>query len=86
MTGLLPLLGAVVLVAFGGLFAAIDAALSTVSIARIEELVREERPGRVVVLDHENRGSGGECVVHGISTRHRRDEFSPLRSQPVRNP
>ncbi|MFV8050861.1 hemolysin family protein [Mycobacterium sp. 48b] len=45
MTGLLPLLGAVVLVGFGGLFAAIDAALSTVSIARIEELVREERPG-----------------------------------------
>ncbi|OMB99912.1 hypothetical protein A5733_05210 [Mycobacterium sp. NS-7484] len=45
MTGILPLLGAVVLVGFGGLFAAIDAALSTVSIARIEELVREERPG-----------------------------------------
>lgn len=45
MTGLLPLLGAVVLVGFGGLFAAIDAALSTVSIARIEELVRDERPG-----------------------------------------
>lgn len=45
MTGLLPLFGAVVLVGFGGLFAAIDAALSTVSIARIEELVRDERPG-----------------------------------------
>jgi CBS domain containing-hemolysin-like protein len=45
VTGILPLLGAVVLVGFGGLFAAIDAALSTVSIARIEELVRDERPG-----------------------------------------
>ncbi|MCV7064638.1 hemolysin family protein [Mycolicibacterium houstonense] len=45
MTGLLPLIGAVVLVGFGGLFAAIDAALSTVSIARIEELARDERPG-----------------------------------------
>lgn len=45
MTGIVPLLGAVVLVGFGGLFAAIDAALSTVSIARIEELVRDERPG-----------------------------------------
>ncbi|MBN3509227.1 Hemolysin, contains CBS domains [Mycobacterium sp. 88mf] len=45
MSGILPLLGAVVLVGFGGLFAAIDAALSTVSIARIEELVRDERPG-----------------------------------------
>ena len=39
------LLGAVALVGLGGLFAAIDAALSTVSIARIEELAREERPG-----------------------------------------
>ncbi|WP_301333004.1 hemolysin family protein [Mycolicibacterium frederiksbergense] len=44
---MLQLLGAVVLVGLGGLFAAIDAALSTVSIARIEELVREERPGAV---------------------------------------
>ncbi|MDH6194810.1 CBS domain containing-hemolysin-like protein [Mycobacterium frederiksbergense] len=47
MTDMLQLLGAVVLVGLGGLFAAIDAALSTVSIARIEELVREERPGAV---------------------------------------
>ncbi|OKH79016.1 hemolysin family protein [Mycolicibacterium sp.] len=45
MTGLAPLIGAIVLVAFGGLFAAIDAALSTVSIARIDEMVRDERPG-----------------------------------------
>ncbi|MHC9293810.1 hemolysin family protein [Mycobacterium sp. LTG2003] len=45
MSGLLPLFGAIVLVGFGGLFAAIDAALSTVSIARIEELTRDERPG-----------------------------------------
>ncbi|WP_019969873.1 hemolysin family protein [Mycobacterium sp. 141] len=45
MSGLAPLLGAIALVGFGGLFAAIDAALSTVSIARIEELVRDERPG-----------------------------------------
>jgi CBS domain containing-hemolysin-like protein len=29
----------------GGLFAAIDAAISTVSVARVEELVRDERPG-----------------------------------------
>jgi len=41
------LIFAIVLVALGGLFAAIDAALSTVSIARVEELVREERPGAV---------------------------------------
>lgn len=45
MTGLLPLIGVITLVVFGGLFAAIDAALSTVSIARIDELVRDERPG-----------------------------------------
>jgi CBS domain containing-hemolysin-like protein len=45
VTGLGPLLGAIALVGLGGLFAAIDAAISTVSIARIEEMVRDERPG-----------------------------------------
>jgi CBS domain containing-hemolysin-like protein len=47
VTGLPQLVGAIVLVALGGLFAAIDAALSTVSMARVEELVRDERPGAV---------------------------------------
>jgi CBS domain containing-hemolysin-like protein len=47
VNGLAPLLGAIALVGFGGLFAAIDAAISTVSIARIEELVRDERPGAI---------------------------------------
>ncbi|ORB28516.1 hemolysin family protein [Mycolicibacterium parafortuitum] len=51
MTNLGQLIGAIVLVGFGGLFAAIDAALSTVSIARVEELVREERPGAVRLLE-----------------------------------
>ncbi|MGV0646202.1 hemolysin family protein [Mycolicibacterium sp. XJ879] len=41
------LIAAIVLVGLGGLFAAIDAALSTVSPARVEELQREERPGAV---------------------------------------
>jgi CBS domain containing-hemolysin-like protein len=45
LTGLGQLLGAIALIALGGLFAAIDAAVSTVSIARVQELVREERPG-----------------------------------------
>ncbi|MCI4675271.1 hemolysin family protein [Candidatus Mycolicibacterium alkanivorans] len=45
MTGISPLLGAIALIALGGLFAAIDAAISTVSVARVEELVRDERPG-----------------------------------------
>ena len=45
MTGIAPLLGAIALIALGGLFAAIDAAISTVSVARVEELVRDERPG-----------------------------------------
>ncbi len=45
MTGLAPLLGALALVVLAGVFAAIDAAVSTVSIARVEELVRDERPG-----------------------------------------
>ncbi|MFN8228762.1 MAG: hemolysin family protein [Mycobacterium sp.] len=45
MTGLAPLLGALALVVLAGVFAAIDAAVSTASIARVEELVRDERPG-----------------------------------------
>lgn len=45
MTGLGQLLGAIALIALGGLFAAADAAISTVSIARVQELVRDERPG-----------------------------------------
>mgnify|MGYP000514648475 CR=1 FL=1 len=47
MSELTPLIGAVLLINLGGLFAAIDAAISTVSIARVEELVRDERPGAV---------------------------------------
>ncbi|EKF23199.1 transporter associated domain protein [Mycolicibacterium hassiacum DSM 44199] len=47
MTGLGQLFGAIALIACGGLFAAIDAAISTVSMARVEELVRDERPGAV---------------------------------------
>jgi CBS domain containing-hemolysin-like protein len=47
LTGLSELLGAIALIALGGLFAAIDAAISTVSLARVQELVREERPGAV---------------------------------------
>ena len=39
MTGLAPLVGLFALIAAGGLFAAIDAAINTVSIARLEELI-----------------------------------------------
>ena len=42
-----PLLGAIVLICLGSLFAASDAALNTVSMARVQELVRDERPGAV---------------------------------------
>jgi len=45
VTGLAPLFGLIALIAVGGLFAAIDAAVSTVSMARVEELVRDEKPG-----------------------------------------
>ena len=45
MTDLTSLFGAIALILLGGLFAAIDAAISTVSVARVEELVRAERPG-----------------------------------------
>ena len=47
MNGLTQLLGAMALVLLGGLFAAVDAAISTVSVARVEELMRDERPGAV---------------------------------------
>jgi CBS domain containing-hemolysin-like protein len=47
VTGIGSLVGAIALIFFGGLFAAIDAAISTVSIARVEEMVRDERPGAV---------------------------------------
>jgi CBS domain containing-hemolysin-like protein len=39
--------GAIVLIGLGGLFAAVDAAISTVSVARVHELVRDKRPGAV---------------------------------------
>ena len=47
MNGIAPLTGALALILLGGLFSAIDAAISTVSSARVEELVRDERPGSV---------------------------------------
>ena len=45
MTGLTPLAGAIALILLGGIFSAIDAAIGTISKARVAELVREERPG-----------------------------------------
>jgi CBS domain containing-hemolysin-like protein len=47
LKGSAPLIGAILLIGLGGLFAAIDAALSTVSMARVHELVRDQRPGAV---------------------------------------
>lgn len=45
MTSFYQLLGVIVLIGLGGLFAGLDAAFSTVSLARVHELVRDERPG-----------------------------------------
>ncbi len=45
MSGIAPLVGAIALIFIGGLFAAVDAAIGTVSMARVEEMVRDERPG-----------------------------------------
>ena len=45
MSPLIPLLLAILLVPVGGVFAAIDSALMTVSPARVEDLVRADRPG-----------------------------------------
>ena len=50
MTGVYQLLGAIALIGLGGVFAAVDAAISTVSLARVHELVRDERPGAVSLL------------------------------------
>jgi CBS domain containing-hemolysin-like protein len=47
LTGAGPLLGAIVLIGLGGLFAAVDAAISAVSVARVHELVRDQRTGAV---------------------------------------
>ena len=47
MNSFAPLFGAIVLIGLGSVFAAIDAALNTVSMARVHELVRDERPGAV---------------------------------------
>ncbi|CAJ1496305.1 hemolysin family protein [[Mycobacterium] kokjensenii] len=47
MTSTPLLLSVIALIGLGGLFAAIDAAVSTVSPARVEELVRAKRPGAV---------------------------------------
>ncbi|MDT5166437.1 MAG: magnesium and cobalt exporter, family, partial [Mycobacterium sp.] len=41
------LLGAILLICLGSVFAAIDAAVSTASFARVQEMVRDERPGAV---------------------------------------
>jgi CBS domain containing-hemolysin-like protein len=41
------LFGVIVLICLGSVFAAIDAAISTVSMARVQEMVRDERPGAV---------------------------------------
>ncbi len=49
MTGLSELLGAIALIVLGGLFAAIDAAIGTVSMARVAEMVRDEQPGAVAL-------------------------------------
>jgi CBS domain containing-hemolysin-like protein len=45
VNGIAPLVGAIALVVLGGVFAAIDAAIGTVSVARVEDMVRDERPG-----------------------------------------
>jgi CBS domain containing-hemolysin-like protein len=45
VTEVTSLLGAIVLIFMGGLFAAVDAAISTLSMARVDELVRDRRPG-----------------------------------------
>ncbi|MET9214384.1 MULTISPECIES: hemolysin family protein [unclassified Nocardia] len=45
MTALTQTLLAIVLIGLGGVFAGVDSALNTVSRARLDDMVREERPG-----------------------------------------
>ncbi|MFV0493534.1 hemolysin family protein [Mycobacterium sp.] len=45
MSGLSQLLGAISLIGLGGVFAMIDAAVNTVSPARVRELMHDQRPG-----------------------------------------
>ncbi|MFI8976658.1 hemolysin family protein [Nocardia asteroides] len=45
MTSLTQILLATVLIGLGGVFAGVDSALNTVSRARLDDMVREERPG-----------------------------------------
>ena len=75
MTNLGQLISAVVLVIFGGLFAAIDAALSTVSIARVEELVRDlvlaQQPVGTEGIHRDVRGEVGRPVEAGRADRAR---------------
>ncbi|WP_228002346.1 hemolysin family protein [Nocardia australiensis] len=47
MNSLTLILSAVLLVPVGGVFAAVDSALNTISPARLEDMVRAERPGAV---------------------------------------
>ncbi|MFE6924738.1 hemolysin family protein [Nocardia sp. NPDC057663] len=45
MTSLTQILLAILLIGLGGVFAGVDSALNTVSRARLDDMVREERPG-----------------------------------------
>ncbi|GAA2070810.1 hemolysin family protein [Williamsia deligens] len=51
LTDLWLIVVAIVLVPLGGLFAAIDTALLTVSVARVDEMIREDRPGSTRLRD-----------------------------------
>jgi CBS domain containing-hemolysin-like protein len=47
VTGVGLFLGTITLIVLGGLFAAVDAAINTVSLARLDEMTRDGRPGAV---------------------------------------
>ena len=67
---LLTAVAAVLLIPVAGLFAAIDAALSTVSVARVEEMAKENRYGAVRLcrmLERRSRHINVSVLLHSLS-------------------
>ena len=77
LRGSAPLIGAILLIGLGGLFAAIDAAISTVSMARVHELVRDQRPGAVRLAKMLGPGHTIVTILADYGTRYQSKLFNP---------
>lgn len=66
---LIPSIAAILLIPLAGLFAAIDSALSTVSVARVEEMAKESRYGArrlTLMLDNRARYINVAVLLHSL--------------------